>query len=206
MIASLRGVIVERSADRVVVEAGGVGYEVFCAGETLALLPSPGEEVFLHVQADIREDAFNLYGFLRPEDKRVFCLLTTVSGVGPRLALAVLGHIRPAELVHLLAAGDTGRLVKVPGIGRKTAERLCLELKDKVGELGITGAPVPGATPRPEKSDPAVEDAVSALVNLGYPEPSARAAVEQVRAAAGERASAGLGLEELLRRALRSLA
>ncbi len=203
MIASLRGILIDREEDRVVVEAGGVGYEVFCTEETLIALPAIGEEVFLHIQADIREDAFNLYGFLRPGDKRMFCLLTGVTGVGPKLALAILSHIRPAELAGLLATGDTGRLVKVPGIGKKTAERLCLELKDKVQDIAV-GQVVP--TGPPPAASPVLADAVSALVNLGYPEASARAALEHVRVSVGDDSFVGLGLEELIRRALRSLA
>ncbi|HHK60120.1 MAG TPA: Holliday junction branch migration protein RuvA [Desulfobacterales bacterium] len=207
MIASLRGTLVDRQEDRMVIEAGGVGYEVFCAGETLLLLPPVGEEVFVHVQTDIREDAFNLYGFLRPEEKQMFCLLTGVSGVGPRLALAVLGHIRPADLVRLLAAGDASRLVKVPGIGKKTAERLCLELKDKVEALAFFPPQEPlSAAGAAAGRSPVEEDAVSALVNLGYPEAAARGAVERARQETGEEGWEDISLEELLRRALRSLA
>ena len=205
MIASLRGKLLHKLAETVIVEVGGVGYEVFFPAAAQHRLPQAGSELFLHIQTVVREDAFNLYGFVEPEEKVTFQLLTGVSGIGPKVAHTILAGISPGDLARAVAADDIHRLIKLPGIGKKTAERICLELKDKLLFL----ADLPGAgggkavAPPPQESRSA--DAVSALVNLGYPQARAEQALERVRDEFSPEAYRAMPLEELLRQALRAL-
>ncbi|MEE2829171.1 MAG: Holliday junction branch migration protein RuvA [Myxococcota bacterium] len=170
MIGRLRGTLLEQGPDRVVVEtAAGVGYEVRTAPRTLSELPATGSEVTLHVHTQVAETAITLYGFLSPQDKQLFRTVQTVSGIGPKLALAVAGTCDPAALAQAILREDIAGLSRIPGLGKKTAGRLCLELKDKLdsfmgpGELGdqvvLSGGPQEPA---------AVEDARAALAALGY--------------------------------------
>lgn len=207
MIACLRGELFFKGADRVVVDVNGVGYEVFCTEASLYQLPETGHEVFLFVHTDVRDDAINLYGFLDFTERKMFLQLTGVSGIGPKLALNILSGMRLAELARSIAGQDIGQLTRLPGVGRKTAERLCLELKDKMdfipeaegGSLAQPGLEQAG-------DDRQLEDVMSALVNLGYPRSSARAALDKVRRQMKEEEFPSLRLEELLRLALRTLA
>ncbi|MEW6426983.1 MAG: Holliday junction branch migration protein RuvA [Thermodesulfobacteriota bacterium] len=206
MIACLRGILLEKGEDRVIVDAGGVGYEVFVASSCLFELPDPEHEVFFHIATDIREDAFNLYGFLRREEKRMFNLLNSVSGIGPRLAISILGDMAPAALARLIVADDIVSLRRLHGVGKKTAERLCLELKDKMESLDFGAAIVLERPLPPPPENEITADVVSALMNLGYQRGDARAALARIQERMPGEAFAALKLEELLRLALRSLA
>lgn len=206
MIACLRGELLLKTADTVVVDVGGVGYEVFFPRSGQARLPDLGVELFLHVQTVVREDAINLYGFLALEEKEMFQLLVTVSGVGPKLAVNILSGISTAELARAIAADDVYRLTKLHGVGKKTAERLCLELKDKVNFLPQT---FPAAQAKPSlenQEDQRLQDAVSALLNLGYPVAKAREVLAAVRRQTDKNSFAALSIEDLIRQALRALA
>lgn len=165
MIGRLTGRLVSKHPPHVLVEAGGVGYEVDVPMSTFYALPAAGENVTLHTHLSIKEDAHALYGFATLEERTVFRQLIRISGVGPRTALAVLSGLSVAELAQAVAAQETARLVKVPGIGKKTAERLLLELKGKLAEVA------PGAA-REGSSD-----VIEALIGLGYNEKEARAAL-----------------------------
>ena len=207
MIACLRGELFFKGSDRVVIDVNGVGYEVFCTEANIYQLPEPGHEVFLFVHTDVREDAINLYGFLDATERKMFLKLTGVSGIGPKLALNILSGMRMAELARNIAGQNIGQLTRLPGVGKKTAERLCLELKDKMDfipeaetvSLSRSGAAQAG-------DDRLIEDVMSALVNLGYQKSSAQTAVDKVRRQMGDEEFAGLRLEELLRLTLRTLA
>lgn len=210
MIASLQGKLVHKDLDSLVVMVGGVGYEVFLPASRHDRLPALGEELFLHIQTVVREDSLSLYGFPDGSEKRMFQTLLGVSGVGPRLAMNILAAAEPAALSRAIIGDDIAFLKKLPGVGKKTAERLCLELGDKV-EFILAADHGGGPAPAPPVSRAAAEfgeqsfrDAFSALVNLGYPVPQARAALEGLRAGSGEVLE--LPVEELLRRALRSMA
>jgi Holliday junction DNA helicase RuvA len=196
MIAQLRGTLAAKSPGEIVVEVGGVGYQVFVSLNAFYELPAAGEPVALEIHTHVREDAILLYGFLDRTEKRMFELLLDVSGIGPRLATGVLSGIPARELIDALAESDVGRLVAIPGVGRKTAERMTVELKDRVAVLrnGRGEARGGAAVAGPER------EAVSALVNLGYRKPEAERAVKDAAARAAGR------LEDLIRLALRSLA
>lgn len=195
MIASLRGTLLEKSAAACVVEAGGVGYLVQVSTHTVQALPARGAEVFLRTRQIVREDAHLLFGFSDPEELKLFDLLLTVSGVGPKVALAVLSGMKPAQLARAIREEKLATLVAVPGIGRKTAERIVVELRDKL-DLPAAPAREGGVLPRSAQ----YEDAVAALVNLGY---TAAQSQETVRRVA--EAEDGLSLEDLVRRALAAL-
>lgn len=205
MIASLRGELLAKTPEGLIIEVGGVGYQVHAPRVEPDRLPAVGEEIFLHIHTDVREDAITLYGFPDPEEKKMFLLLLGVSGVGPRLALNILSGLPASGLAGAIGAEDIGRLTRIPGVGKKTAERLCLELKDKVRFLPERLQPAPAAA-APEAEDRRVADAVSALVNLGYPPARAREAVRAVQRQTPPEFLATMGIEELLRQALRSLA
>ena len=199
MIASLRGILLENQGASCVIEAGGVGYLVSISSHTARGLPGRGEEVFLRTRQVVREDALMLFGFADAEELRLFDLMIAVSGVGPKLALAVLSGLKPAVLARAIREEQLAVLVAIPGIGRKTAERLVIELRDKVEVLGAplpaTDLP-PGAMPRSER----FEDAVAALIRLGYTAPQAQEVVRSVGAGTED-----LSLEALVRRALARL-
>jgi Holliday junction DNA helicase RuvA len=198
MIASLRGRLIEKTAGALVIEAAGVGYAVSVSAHTLRDLPEPGAEVFLRTRQVVREDALMLFGFAGADELRLFDLLLGVSGVGPRLALAVLSGMEPPALVRAIREERVASLVAVPGIGRKTAERLVVELRDKLDAFApSTGAakepPARAVLPRNET----FEDAVAALSRLGYTGAEAQTALRRVSDEGGD-----LTLELLVRRAL----
>ena len=196
MIASLRGMLADKSPSHCVIEAGGVGYLISVSSHTARELGALGEPTFLFTHQVVREDALMLFGFAQAEERRWFELLIAVSGVGPKVALAVLSGMKPAVLARAIREENLAGLVGIPGIGRKTAERLVVELRDKLDVL----ATVAGAVPREEGVMPRslrFEDAVAALVQLGYSPAQAQDAVR--RAAEGEDE---LSLEHLVRRAL----
>ncbi len=201
MIARLTGRIEPLGEDRVVVDVGGVGYLVFCSGRTLARLPADGSTVQLHIETHVREDHIHLYGFADADELEWFRLLTTVQGVGAKVALAILSVLGPAELLQAVAAGDKVAVSRANGVGPKLAGRIVSELKDKVGgiALGVAAAiRVAGTQPAAGGID---EDAVSALVNLGYGRSEAFGAVARAGSKLGEGAPLGdlirAGLEEL---------
>ncbi len=208
MIATLTGKLLLRYMDRVVVDVQGVGYEVYLTTDGLSRQGDPGTEVFFFIHTHVREDAIILYGFMEEEEKEMFLTLRTVSGVGPKLALAILSGMRVGELCRAIAAKDIKALTSLSGVGKKTAERLCLDLQDKIGHL-VTG----GEGDRDDnvsKSVPAAgsvtADALSALTNLGYPDPVARQALAAVKKRMGPEAFAQMSLEEMLKEGLRTLA
>lgn len=207
MIATLTGRVLTKSADRVVVDVGGVGYEVILATDAVARLPEKGREVFLHIHTNVREDAITLFGFLEEEEKELFLILRTVTGIGPKLALAMLSGMRVAEICQAILAGDLKRLTMLPGVGKKTAERICVELKEKVVHLSSGTMPLAAEGQGVVVvAGSVVADALSALTNLGYPDPVARKALETVKRQQGEEAFAQLRIEILIREALRTLA
>lgn len=197
MIGRLSGVVLEKRPDRALVDATGVGYELHVPLGTFAALPAVGERASLHVHTHVREDAILLFGFATAEEKALFERLITVSGVGPKVALAVLSGLPLPELVGAIAAQNVKRLSTIPGVGKKLAERLGVELKDKVQGLLPAGA-APAAEPAGVLGG-LLEDAVGALLNLGYKKPQAEAAVK----AASETAASDLSA--LLSAALRLL-
>lgn len=202
MIATLNGTVLFHTTDRVAVDVNGVGYEVLMSADGLARLPEAGESVFLHIHTNVREDAITLYGFAAAEEKELFLILRTVTGIGPKVALAMLSGLRVEPLCTAIVEGNVKLLTTLHGIGRKSAERLCVELKEKVSHLA--GGAVSAATAPAAAGGSAGEDAVSALTNLGYSEPQAKSALAAVKREAGEAFSA-LAVEELIRLALRRL-
>lgn len=172
MIAHLRGKLLAKHPNQAVVETGGVGYDVTISVPTFSDLPIVGADVALHIHTHVREDAIALYGFLRPSEKLLFEKLITVSGIGPTLAIKILSGMAADEMVGAIRGNDVARLTRIPGIGRKTAERMVLELRDKLPEAGPATVPAAAAMSAIE------EDVLSALVNLGYQRAAAEKALE----------------------------
>ncbi|PLX85831.1 MAG: Holliday junction branch migration protein RuvA [Desulfuromonas sp.] len=197
MIALLTGNIAYRSTDHLIIDVGGVGYRLQIPLSTFYALPEDGE-VRLHVHTHVKEDAFHLFGFLSSEEKEMFVLLISVSVVGPKLAVNILSNIPSEDLRQALSGGDAKRLSAVPGIGKKTAERLVLELREKAQRLASSAA---AAAPASSKtaSVSAIDDALSALVNLGYKENQAKRVLEAMEIAADA------PLEAILKGALKVL-
>ena len=193
MIARLRGVVLEKGLSDAVVDVQGVGYRVALSLLSLARLPSEGQPAELRIHTVVREDAIELVGFLSPQEEQMFLLLTSVSHVGPKLALAVLSGLEVADLAEALSRGDLARLTRIHGVGKKTAERLVLELRDKAKALAV-GAPV-------APTSGARRDLVSALENLGYRPTDAEEAADSVSGRLGAEAP----FEALFREALRTL-
>jgi Holliday junction DNA helicase RuvA len=189
MIAHLRGRLLSKQPDRAIVEAAGVGYDVAISIPTFSDLPKAGAEVALHIHTHVREDAISLFGFLRPEEKKLFEKLISVSGIGPTLAVKILSGMSTEFLVAAIRGNDLASLTKIPGVGKKTAERMVLELRDKLDQFGVAPSVV--------TATPVEEDVMSALVNLGYQRPAAERAVA---AAAGAES-----FEALFREALSAL-
>jgi len=207
MIATLTGKLLLRYTDRVVIDVQGVGYEVYLTTDGLSRQGEQGGEVFLFVHTHVREDAIILYGFVEEEEKEMFLTLRTVSGVGPKLALAILSGMRVDELCRAIAAKDIKALTTLSGVGKKTAERLCLDLQDKIGHLAAAGEAHPHAVFEDRQAAGSVSaDVLSALVNLGYPDPVAREALTAVKKRIGREAFAQMSLEEMLKEGLRTLA
>ena len=175
MIAHLRGKLIARHPNQAIVETAGVGYDVTVSIPTFSGLPPLGSEVALHIHTHVREDQLALYGFLRPEEKQLFEKLLTVSGIGPKLAITILSGMPAEDMVNAIRGNDVARLTKIPGIGRKTAERMVLELRDK---LPAGGEEVAAALPALSATQ---EDVLSALMNLGYQRPAAEKALSSVQ-------------------------
>jgi len=181
MIAHLRGKLIHKQPGQAIVEAAGVGYDVTISVPTFTSLPSVGAEASLHVHTQVSEDQIALFGFLESEEKRLFERLITVSGVGPKLAIKMLSGLSSDRTVQAIRAQDHAQLTRIPGVGKKLAERLVVELKDKLDDFAV--APVPSNV-----QGPAVDDVLSALVNLGYQRAASEKAIAQ--AIAKERALA----------------
>ncbi len=179
MIGHLRGTILEKSPNEVIVEAGGVGYEVTIPISTFTALGDSGTAVALRIYTHVREDALVLFGFMTLEEKAVFERLISVSGIGPKLAVTILSGLPTADLVNAIRTGDLANLVRIPGIGKKTAERIVLELRDKLVALEqpATG-PVTAATTSLSTLE---RDVLSALVNLGCARPAAEEAIRKTK-------------------------
>ena len=193
MIAHLRGRLFAKQPGQAIVEAGGVGYDVTISVPTFTALPAEGGEVSLYIYTQVREDTLALFGFKEREEKRLFERLITVSGVGPKLAVTILSGLNPERTVAAIRGQDHATLTRIPGVGKKLAERLVVELKEKLDDLAAA-APVPGVTA------PAAEDVLSALVNLGYQRPAAQKAIET---AVTKDQAAGEEFDELFRAALK---
>ena len=194
MIARLTGKVVEKGADHAVLDVAGVGYLVHLSAVTLAQLPPQGQPATLRTFTNVRQDAIELFGFATEDEEAVFRALIEVKGVGPRAAQNILSGIEAKDLAAAVAHGDVGRLTKVPGVGKKTAERLVVELREKLALLARAAGPA-----RPAAGDD-LEQLRQALVNLGYTAPPADGAVDRLRADAE-----GKKLDELLRDALKLL-
>lgn len=196
MIAHLRGKLLTKHPNQVVVETGGVGYEVNISVPTFSDLPANGSEVALHIHTHVREDLIALYGFLRPAEKQLFEKLMTVSGIGAKLAITILSGMAADDLAGAIRSNDVARLTRIPGIGKKTAERMVLELRDKLPPTAGT------ATPTISTMSAIEEDVLSALVNLGYQ----RAAAEKALASAVKNSGGKSGsFDTLFREAMATL-
>jgi Holliday junction DNA helicase RuvA len=191
MIAHLRGKLLAKHPNQAIVETGGVGYDVTISVPTFSDLPGIGGEVTLHIQTHVREDLIALYGFLRPAEKQLFEKLITVSGIGPKLAITILSGMAADEMVSAIRGNDIARLTRIPGIGKKTAERMVLELRDKLPAEGVAEFRVTPAMSAVE------EDVLSALTNLGYQ----RAAAERALATV-EKNGKGSSFEVMFRQTL----
>jgi len=201
MIALLTGRLAARHPDGVVVDVGGVGYEVHIPLSSYYTMPDEGTSVTLHVHTHVREDAITLFGFSTHDEKALFLLLNSVNGVGPKLALNIISGLPPEKLVDAIRRGDDAQVTTVPGVGKKTAARIVLELKDKVETLGLETS-VAGPCALGSGTNPQKDEAVSALVNLGYKKGMAEEAVRKVCTAEGEQTP----IETLIKDALKVLA
>ncbi len=206
MIASLTGKVQYIASDRCVVDVSGVGYEVFLSSEGVAGLPERGNAVFLHIHTNVREDAIVLFGFAERDEKEMFLTLKTVSGIGPKLALAILSGMQLGDLGEAIATENIKGLTTISGVGKKTAERICVELKDKVGDFRLAGSRSIDSETTTLGNDTELMDALSALVNLGYADSVARDALGSVKKQIGDETFAVMKVEELIREGLRALA
>ncbi len=194
MIAHLRGRLLAKTPQSAIIEASGVGYEIAISIPTFTALPAEGNEVSLLIHTHVREDAFALFGFMNRTEKRLFEKLLGISGIGPKLALTVLSGLPSERLVAAIHSQDHATLTRIPGVGKKTAERIVLELKDKLEDLAPTS--VAGAT------TPLSEDVLSALVNLGYQRAAAQKGIE---AAISRNPEAGKDFESLFRASMSAM-
>ena len=204
MIGKLKGIVDSYGEDNIILDVGGVGYLVHCSARTLQALPAPGEAATLSIETYVREDQIKLFGFTSDAEREWFRILQTVQGVGAKVALAVLGTLKPGDLASAIALQDKAALARAPGVGRKVAERIVAELHDKApGLAGADPALVHLQADLADKRAPRpVADAVSALVNLGYQQLQASAAIAAAQRSAGEAATT----EQLIRLGLKELA
>ena len=200
MYAFIEGQVCEKNTGELILLAGGVGYRIACSMNTLQVAPAVGETMRCHTILSVREDAMELFGFATKEEKRMFQSLTAISGVGPKLALAILGSMPLRDLNLAILMGDITALSRAPGIGKKTAQRIALELKDKISQadVGASGMPA-GASPVPLAATDNVTEALEALIALGYSATEARNALAQVQDSAST-------VDQLIRQALRAMA
>ena len=198
MIAFLSGRVHDKRPNTVIVNVGGVGYEVHVPLSTFYNLGDEGDEVALRVYTHVREDALQLYGFLTELERQLFERLIAISGIGPKLAIVVLSGMEPRDLVAAVQRADVAKLTTVPGIGKKTAERIVLELKDRLAQITVPAAS--GAAPAPSSADQLRTDLLSALLNLGYHRQQAEKAID-----ATVTANPNASFEHAVRAALREL-
>ncbi|OPY87726.1 MAG: Holliday junction ATP-dependent DNA helicase RuvA [Smithella sp. PtaU1.Bin162] len=201
MIALICGKIAYRGISSIVVDVSGVGYRVFIPISTFYELPEAGETVTLHVHTSVKQDAINLFGFYTVQERDLFQLMISVSGIGPKIAMNIISGIAVRDLLQAISRGDLGKLVGIPGVGRKMAERLVLELREKVVKK-MTAEQIPVADDRQQAGEMIKEDVLSALINLGYKNNVAKDAVDKVIQASKE----DLTLDELLKKTLKILA
>jgi Holliday junction DNA helicase RuvA len=199
MIAFLEGRLLAKSPEWIIVSIQGIGYQVAVPLSSFYDLPDLDQTVRLHIYTHVREDALQLFGFLTSKEKEIFLLLLGVSGIGPKVALNILSGISSLELQQALLGEDSQRIQRIPGVGKKTAERIVLELKDKIKKLGQETSP---AVVREAAERNLWEDALSALVNLGYHKALAEKTLGQIQ----NQTEGSISLEDLLRRALKSMA
>jgi Holliday junction DNA helicase RuvA len=203
VIAFLRGTLALKEATRVVVDCRGVGYSAAVSVRTSEALPEQGAEVLVHTHLSVREDAHELFGFADESERKVFMLLISISGIGPKSALGILSSVAPAELASVVARGDIGTLQKFPGIGKKTAERIVVELRDKMHSTDFgSGADHPEASLPAGVNEKSRQEAVLALVALGYARTSAEKAVATVLK---DPDNLGLSTDKIIRKALRAV-
>lgn len=200
MIARLKGILDTLASDHAIIDVNGVGYLVFCSGRTLSALGAAGDSVSVHIETHVREDHIHLYGFSTTAEKESFTLLQSVQGVGAKLALQILSAFPVDDLTRAIAQGDVTGLTRAPGVGKKLAQRLTTELKDKVGALPVSAGSGPVAA-APARAG-AEAEALSALLNLGYRRIEAEAALMRAASAAGE----GATVEALITGGLKELA
>lgn len=198
MIAQLTGSVAATDAGTVVLDVHGVGYRVYMPVSALSGLPADGKPVTVHTVTVVREDDISLYGFLTTEDRSLFEILTTVSGVGPRVALSLLSVLEGADLARVIASNDVKALTKVPGVGPKLAQRIVLEVGERVAELAFSRRVDALSARAGGDGSPAYDDVVEALVNLGYSRSDARRAAERVVSAAPDRADTPALIREAL--------
>lgn len=195
MIGSISGILDAKTPGEITIDVGGVGYQIFIPLSVFYRLPEPGVKVRLFIHTHVREDAIQLFGFLEPEEKQVFLLLNGVAGIGPKLAVTILSGIPAEDLARALKEGDQARLLSIPGVGKKLAERMVVELRDKAGAMPAVAVGVGGINGGSDLS----RDAVSALVNLGYRRSDAENAIRDIAK------KPGATLAEVLKEALRTL-
>ena len=179
MIARISGTLIFKSADHVIVDANGIGYRIFVPLTTFYELPEVSQSVTLYIHTNVKQDAISLFGFYSNEEKDIFQLMISVTGIGPRLAINILSGISAEALVKAVSQGNLNRLVGIPGVGKKMAERMILELKDKVIRF-ISEEVAPGAGDGLKENEQVKEDALSALINLGYKSNAARGVIDKV--------------------------
>lgn len=201
MIAQLTGDVAGTEANSVVLDVGGVGYLVYVPSSVLSSLPAPGGKVTLHTVMAVREDDITLYGFASPDERHTFHLLTSVTGVGPKVGLAMLSVYDTAELARAISSGDAKALTRIPGVGPKLAQRVCLELGERMAELSFTRRVDDLTSRQTPQENEAFEDVVEALVNLGYSRPDSKRAAERAISAATNKSNTA----ELMRSALNLL-
>ncbi|MBS1768238.1 MAG: Holliday junction branch migration protein RuvA [Acidobacteria bacterium] len=201
MIAHLSGKLLEKNATHIIVDVAGVGYEVNIPLSTFYELGEEGDEIALRIYTHVREDAIQLFGFSSPRERDLYLKVISVQGIGPKLGITVLSGIGVDELVRAVKANDLARLTSIPGIGRKTAERLVIDLRDKVGELALAKGGSEAGSPNIAIGDGHFDDALSALINLGYQRAVAEKALSAARSDVAEPT-----VQKLLRRALQLLA
>jgi Holliday junction DNA helicase RuvA len=195
MIAHLRGTLLSKKPGQAIVETNGVGYDVAISVPTFSELPASGSNVALHIHTHVREDALQLFGFMELAEKQLFEKLVTVSGIGPKLAMTILSGMPAEEMSGAIRGNDVARLTRIPGIGKKTAERMVLELRDKLPAAATAGEPAIAA------ASPVEEDVLSALANLGYQ----RAAAENALRSVKRNGNAALSFDQLFRQTLAAL-
>ena len=201
MIALISGKIVHKGISHVIVDVHGVGYRIFIPLTTFYELPEAGQIITLHVHTNVKQDAINLFGFYTVQERDLFQLMISVSGIGPKMSMNILSGISAQELLRAISSGNVGKLVNIPGVGKKMAERLILELKEKVIKKMMMEK-MPAADDQHQAREIIIEDVLSALVNLGYKSNVARDALDKALRASEEE----LGMDQLLKKTLKNLA